>query len=174
MPRNKKKTPQTFNINKTIGQQNSTRNLKGRIVTREEFLFFQLGEEVTFVPVVYDPDHFLYQNVLPITEMETRIKYLGQLPINKQGAHMMCTCGAEGVVMLEGPYAGMALCKSVAQLGKHQTSFQIKDQHLIVDKKTADEHYMGDSDIAKTIKSEEQAKDEHNDDIKRGSDLDEK
>ena len=32
--------------------------------------------------------------------------------------------------MLEGPHAGMALCRSVAQLGKHQTSFQIKDNKL--------------------------------------------
>ena len=167
------KKPQSFNINKRIGQQNQTRDLHGRLVERAEFLFVMEGEQVTYVNPVYDPDHFLYQNLMPITEEEARMKYLGVLPINMRGAHIMCTCGAEGVVMLEGPYQGFAMCKSMATLGKHQTSFQVKDQHLIVDKKTADEHYMGDSDIAKTIKSQEQAADEHNDAIKKGSDLDE-
>jgi len=166
------KKPELFSINKRVGQQNQARNLNGRLVERTEFLFVMMGEEVTFVTPVYDPDHFIYQNLMPISEEEVRIKYLGVLPIALRGSHILCTCGAEAVIAIDGDYAGMAVCKSVATLGKHQTSFQIKNQHLIVDKKTQDERYMGDSDIAKTIKSEEQASDEHSEAIRKGSDLD--
>lgn len=167
------KKPENFNINKHVGQQNQTRNLNGRLVERTEFLFVMVGETVGFVKPVYDPDHFIYQNLLPISQEEVRTKYLGVLPMHLRGSHIMCTCGAEAIIALDGDYAGLAVCKSVATLGKHQTSFQIKDQHLIVDKKTADEHYMGDSDLAKKIKSEEQSKDEHSTAIRKGSDLDE-
>lgn len=167
------KKPQQFQIVKHLGQQNSTKDLNGRLVERAEWVFVMMGEEVTFVYTVYDPDHFIYQNILPVTEREAKEKYLGIVPKNLRGAHIMCTCGAEGVVMMEGPYQGMAMCRSLAQLGKHQTSFQVRDRKIMFDKKTEDEHFMGDSDIAKTIKSEEQAKDEHNDAIKKGSDLDE-
>jgi hypothetical protein len=167
------KKPERFNINKRVGQVNQTRNLNGRLVERTDFLFVMMGEQLTYVQPVYDPDHFIYQNLMPITEDEVRIKYLGVLPKHLRGAHIMCTCGAEAVIALEGDYAGMAVCKSVATLGKHQTSFQIKEGKMVVDKKTQDERYMGDSDIAKTIKSEEQAKDEHSEAIRKGSDLDE-
>lgn len=167
------KKPQNFNINKRVGQVNQARTLNGKLIERSEFLFIMMGEQITFVKPVYDPDHFLYQNLMPITEDEVRIKYMGILPRNLQGAHIMCTCGAEGVVALDGDYAGLAVCKSVATLGKHQTSFQIRDGKMVVDRKTQEEHYMGDSDINKTLKSDEQSKDQHSDDIKRGSDLDE-
>lgn len=167
------KKPENFNINKRVGQVNQTRNLNGRLIERSEFLFVMMGDQITYVKPIYDPDHFLYQNVMPITEDEVRIKYLGVLPKEMRGANIMCTCGAEGVVALEGDYVGLAICKSVATLGKHQTSFQMKDGKMVVDKRTQDERYLGDSDIAKTLKSEEQAQDEHNDAIKRGSDLDE-
>lgn len=151
-----KKKPQHFNINKRIGQANQTRDLHGRLVERTEFLFIQLGEDIVFVSPVYDPDHFLYQNTVPITEEEVKIKYGGILPIHLRGANVMCTCGAEGVLMMEGPYKDLMLCKAVAILGKHQTSFEIKDGTLYLDKKTADERLMGDSDINKTIRSEDE------------------
>lgn len=142
-----------FNINKRVGQANSTRDLNGRLVERTEFLFIMLGENVVYVRPVYDPDHFLYQNLIPMTEEEVKIRYGGVLPLNMRGANVMCTCGAEGVLMMEGDYKDMMLCKAVAMLGKHQTSFKIKDGTLYLDKKTADERLMGDSDINKTIKT---------------------
>lgn len=150
------KKPQHFNINKRVGQANTTRDLNGRLVERAEFLFIQLGENIIYASPVYDPDHFLYQNVIPITEEEVKIKYGGILPLHLRGANVMCTCGAEGVYMNEGPYANLMLCKAVAMLGKHQTSFEIKDGTLYLDKKTADERLMGDSDIAKTIRTQDE------------------
>jgi len=150
------KKPQHFNINKRVGQANQTRDLKGRLVERQEYVFIQLGENIIFAKTVYDPDHFLYQNTIPITEDEVKIKYGGILPLELRGASVLCTCGAEGVYMLEGPYANLMLCKSVAMLGKHQTSFEIKDNVLHLDKKTADERLMGDSDIAKTMETSDE------------------
>lgn len=162
------KKPELFHINKHVGQANKTVTLNGREVERAEFLFVKLGEQITFVKAVYDPDHFLYQNHMPITDDDVRMKYLGRIPKEMQGPNVVCTCGAEGVVMLEGPYANMAMCRSLAQFGKHQTSFLVKDNQLVLDKKTADEKLMGDSDLAKTMKSQEQAQDEANDAKKRG------
>lgn len=151
------KNPSNFNIIKHSGQVNEAVDLKGKTIKRADFLFVKLTNgEIGFVPVAYDPDHFIYQNQMPIPEDELITKYHGIVPKKLQGAHGLCTCGAEAVVMLEGPHAGMALCKSVAQLGKHQTSFQIKDNKLILDKKTRDEKLMMDSDIAKTMQSQEE------------------
>lgn len=159
-----KKKPQIFHINKSpVGQVNETRDLKGRIVERADIIFLKYGEQIIFAKTVYDPDHFIYQNTLPISDDELRLKYLGQMPKELQGANAMCTCGSDAVYMLEGPYKEMMLCKSVAMLGKHQTSFEVKNGKLILDKKTRDEKLMGDSDIAKTMKSQEQQKDEESD-----------
>jgi hypothetical protein len=158
------KKPQSFNINKSkLGQVNEARDLKGRLVERVEILFLKVGEEITFRKVVYDPDHFIYQNTLPISENEIALKYLGKLPLNMQGPNGMCTCGAEAVLMMEGPYKDMILCKYMAMFGKHQTGFEIKDNKIILDKKTRDEKLMSDSDIAKTMISKEQHKDEESD-----------
>jgi hypothetical protein len=156
--------PQMFHINKSpTGQINQVKDLNGRMVERADILFLKYGENIIFAKVVYDPDHFIYQNTIPMTEDEIRLKYLGILPKNLRGPNGMCTCGAEAVYMLEGPYKEMVLCKSVAMLGKHQTSFEVKDGHMILDKKTKDEKFMTDAEIAKTMRSVEQSKDEDSD-----------
>ena len=160
------KKPEQFNIIKHKGQLNTVRNLHGRMVERADFLFVMAGENIDMVRVVYDDIHFIYQNHMPITPADVLIKYHGKLPNHLIGAHILCTCGAEAVIMLEGPYAGMAMCKAVATLGKHQTSFEVKDQQLILDKKTKDEHYMGDAEVERGMKSQEQAVDENNDSVK--------
>lgn len=152
-------------IVKHLGQVNTARNLKGRLVERQDFLFIKFGEDIIYAPAVYDDIHFLYQNALPVTEADVISKYGGVLPLSQQGANVMCTCGIEGVLMLEGPYKGMMLCKAVAQLGKHQTSFEQKDGRLILDRQTEDRVMMSDTDLNKSIRTEEQAADEHLDAI---------
>jgi hypothetical protein len=160
----KKNKPQIFHINKTpIGQINEVRDLKGRLVERAEYLYLKVGENITFAKVVYDPDHFIYQNTIPLTEDEVRLKYLGVLPKELQGPNGMCTCGAEAVFMMDGPYANMILCKSVAMVGKHQTSFEVKNGKLTYDKNIQENYFMSDSDIAKTMKSKEETDDEASD-----------
>lgn len=148
------------NINKYgVGQLNSVYDpSNGKTYERAEFLFMKLGEQIVFVHPVYDDLHFLYQRHIPLSEEELIRKYNGIMPKEMMGPNILCTCGSEGVYMLEGPYAGYAICKSVATLDKHQTSFKIKDGRLIVDKKTADNKLMTDAEINKLLKTEEERK----------------
>lgn len=166
------KKPQSFNINKTVGQLNLVRDLSGRLVERTEYVYVKFGEDITFVKAFYDPDHFIYQNVMPISEIEVRIKYMGNLPKELQGSNIMCTCGAEGVIATDGELAGMAICKSLATVGKHQTSFKIQNGTLVYDKKTKDDFFLTDSELKKSMKSKEQAADEATDSNKNNNKLD--
>lgn len=145
------------NIIKHAGQLNKVFDpSNGKTYERSELLFMKLGDEITFVHPVYDDIHFIYQRHLPITEDELIRKYGGIMPQEMMGANLMCTCGAEAVYMLEGPYGGLVLCKSVAMFEKHQTSFQIKDRTIILDKQTKDKVLMTDAEMKRLLKVNEE------------------
>jgi len=151
------KKPQKFNIVKHVGQINKVFDpSNGKTYERTEFLFVMLNEQIQFIKPVYDPDHFIYQRHLPLTEDEVRIKYLGILPKEFRGPVIMCTCGAEAVVMLDGPFANMAICKSVVMFKKHQTSFSVRDGQIYLDKQTQDEVMLTDAEIQKNLRTDEE------------------
>ena len=91
------KKPQIFNINKTKpGQVNTAVDLHGKPVERAEYLFMKYDDQITFVRAVYDDQHFLYQNTIPVPDEDIVTKYNGKLPENLQGHNILCTCGIEG------------------------------------------------------------------------------
>lgn len=149
--------PQTFNINKHIGQLNKAYDkFNGKTYERSDFVFVLANDQIEMAKIVYDPDHFVYQRHMPLTEFDVKIKYGGILPEHLRGPVLMCTCGAQGVVMIEGPFAGMALCKSVAVYSKHQTSFKVRDGELILDRQTADSVMLTDAELKKNLRTEEE------------------
>lgn len=151
------KKPQIFNITKHVGQINKVYDpSNGKTYERAEYLFVLLNEQIQFVKAVYDPDHFIYQRHKPMTELEVKTKYLGILPKEFRGPVIMCTCGAEAVVMLDGPYANMAICKSIVMFQKHQTSFTVRDGQIYLDKKTQDEVMLTDAEIQKNLRTDEE------------------
>ena len=129
------------------GQVNEATLPDGRKVTRERYLLIKVGENISLNEQVDDYDHFLYQNLMPISNEDLIGKYGGVVPVHLRGSCILCSCGAEGILMLDGPYANKLICKSYVSLGKHQTSFQIKDGKLIVDKKTQSEYMADPNDI---------------------------
>lgn len=149
--------PQKFNIIKNRGQLNkATDPFNGKTYERAEWVFILENEHIAMAKTVYDPDHFIYQRHMPQTETDMLRKYPTGLPVALRGPVVMCTCGAMGVKMLEGPHAGLILCKSVALFGKHQTSFKVKDGELILDKKTADGVMLTDAEMQKNLWTPEQ------------------
>lgn len=160
MSRQRSKKPELFHINKMgVGQLNKAYDkYNGKTYERAEFLFILKDDKIEMVKPAYDPDHFIYQRHMPQTENEVRTKWLGILPEHLRGPVLMCTCGAQGVVMLDGPYSGLALCKSVAMYGKHQTSFKMRDGELILDRRTADTVMLTDAEMLKNLRTEEEEK----------------
>lgn len=154
------------NINKWgVGSLKEVRLPDGRVMKREEnqFLFMQFGEEVGFFRQVYDDIHFLYQNTMPVTEQELISKWGGHLPVHLQGQNVKCTCGSDGVIMMEGPYRGVAMCKILAMTGFHQTSHTIKDGKLEFNKRVRDNYFMTDAEMRRGAKTDEQVRDEQKD-----------
>ena len=151
------KKPQKFNIVKHTGQLNKAYDpSNGKTYERTDMLFVILNEQIQFVKPVYDPDHFVYQRHMPLTEAQVKTKYLGILPKEFRGPVIMCTCGAEAVIMLDGPYANMAICKSIVMYEKHQTSFKVSDGQLILDKHTQDNVMLTDAEIQKNLRSNDE------------------
>lgn len=129
------------------GQVNNAILPDGRPIERSEILAVLINEQIAVVHPVPDQDHFIYQNTMPVTKADVITKYGGSLPAKMQGPNLMCTCGSDAVIMLDGPYKDMAICRAYIQFGKHQTSFQIKDGKLQLDKKTQSERLADPMDI---------------------------
>jgi len=135
-----------------VGALTEAKTLSGREIKRDDYLVGMLGEQMVMLPQVPEQDHFLYQNTLPITQEQLVEKYNGILPKHLRGANVMCTCGSDAVIIINGPYINHWICRAFIQLGKHQTSFKIVDGEIQLDKKTKDERLMGDSDMNKLLK----------------------
>lgn len=116
----------------------------GTKVERQDLLLVKLGEQIVVMKQVDDDDHFLYQYRVPISTEDLITKYKGKVPLHLQGPNIMCTCGSVGNPLLDGPYANHLMCESMGRFGKHQTSFQMKDGRLILDKQT-ESNYLADS-----------------------------
>ena len=137
------------NVIRHKGQVNEATLPNGRTVKRADLLIMKLGENIVPVEPVPETDHFLYQNVMPISNDDLLLLYGGRVPQKLLGPNVYCSCGAEGVVLVEGPYIGKAICRAYAQFGKHQTSFSIKDGVMKVDKKTESNQMASVEDILK-------------------------
>jgi hypothetical protein len=144
-----------------VGQINQARDLNGKLIYRANKLFMMVGETIQEVDCVYDPEHFLYQNVMPVTkvEYENYQKTIGYIPRERLGNHGMCTCGAEAVIILD-PNAppdwnGKAICRSVAQFGIHQTDMIIKDGKATLPDKIAQDKIMTQAEYDRQLKGEE-------------------
>lgn len=151
------KKPQRFNVVKHVGQLNKAYDpSNGKTYERTDMLFVMLNENIQYVKPVYDPDHFIYQRHMPLTEEQVKTRYLGVIPKEFRGPVIMCTCGAEGVIMLDGPFKNMAICKSVVMFQKHQTSFKIREGQIFLDKQTEDNVMLTDAEIKKNLRTQEE------------------
>lgn len=137
-----------------VGQLNQITDHKGKKHFRGEKLLFMLGENnIQEVEQVYDPDHFIFQNVKPITKKEYEYyRNLGlPIPQNRLGVMCLCDCGSEAVMILspDAPKEWMnkLICKNFAMYGIHQTSMDIKDGIMKLPKQLEQDHLMLDSDL---------------------------
>ncbi len=119
----------------------------GVIIKREQFLFALVNEEISFVEQVDDDDHFLYQNLMPVSKMDLITKYNGKLPEHLCGPNLKCTCGSDGVILLDGPHKDKAICRSYITTGYHQTSHTIKDGKMQLNKKAQSERMANSDEI---------------------------
>ena len=135
------------------GQVNKAIDLNGRVVERAEWYFVILGNEFKAVRAVPDQDHFIYQNLMPVTDKDL-IKYGGVIPQHLRGPHLMCTCGAEAQVIVGGEYDGMAICGFYGRFGIHQTSAKIVDGQIILPKRIESQYTHDDPEeiITKDLK----------------------
>lgn len=135
------------------GQVNKAVTADGKVVERAEWYFVILGNEFKAVRAVPDQDHFIYQNLMPITPEEVG-KYGGVTPPHLRGPHLMCTCGSDAQIIVGGEYDGMAMCTFYGKLGIHQTSAKIVDGRIILPKKVESQYIHDDVNeiIEKDIK----------------------
>lgn len=140
------------------GRRESFVDKKGILRERADFLIMKVGENISVYPAVEEYDHFIYQNLLPVSEEELITKYHGKLPKSLVGPNAVCSCGSEAVIMLDGPYANKVICKMVAQTGYHTTGHDTKNRQNAKFNPKVD--LLGDSDILKTMKTQEQIRDE--------------
>ena len=137
------------NIIRHKGQVNEAFLPDGTKVERATLVLMKMGENIIPVEPVDDQDHFIYAWKRPISEFELVSKYGGVMPRELMGANACCSCGAEAVVLMDGPYMGKAICRFYAQFGRHQTSMKIKDGKLYIDKRTESEQMASAEDIIK-------------------------
>lgn len=131
------------------GQVNEAELPNGQKVKRADLLIMKLGENIVAVEPVPEQEHFLYQKTMPVSNEDLITLYGGVMPQKLLGPNAMCSCGAEAVVLVEGPYSGKAICRSYIQFGKHQTSFKIVDGVMKVDKQTESFQMASVEDILK-------------------------
>lgn len=142
------------NINKWgVGQLNEAELPDGRKVYRADKILYKVGEQEVLAECAYDSDHFIFENKRLITKVEyERYKNtLGYIPLDRLGVISSCSCGSEAVLVIDAKapdeIRNKLVCASVLKFGKHQTSFKIRDGRLILDKITAADSLMMDSDL---------------------------
>lgn len=151
----------SFNINKHgVGQVNYVTDHEGKTRYRQDKLLFMVGEVIQLIECVYDPDHILYQHRMPISKEEYQNYQRSKtgIPIERQGPNVMCSCGVEGVLILDpkapAEWQNKILCKSVAQFGIHQTSFKIVNNKATLPKHIEQDKIMTDNDMKKLFGDE--------------------
>lgn len=145
-------------VKNPVGQVNRATTHKGKTVVRENKLIFKAGEELGLFDVVYDDIHFLYQNLMPISreEYEFYRNHKTGIPVERQGPLIMCTCGSEGVLVLDSKapleWQNKLICKNVVMFGIHQTSMLMSDGKIKLPKKLEQDHLLTDGEVIRTMK----------------------
>jgi hypothetical protein len=136
------------NINKYgVGRLMKAQLPNGKWVERQDQLLYkttmEINDGITFLRCVPDDDHFLFQVHTPVPESELIGKYGGTLPLYMRGPLIRCTCGADAIVFVDGPYTNWLCCRHFAMFGNHQTSEKIVDGKMILSKNSAKWLYDG-------------------------------
>ena len=141
-----------------VGQQNEAIDHKGIKRFRQDKLIYVVGETTGLFDIVYDPDHFLYQNLMPVTKAEYDVyRDAGKtVPLSRQGELVMCTCGAPGVIILDTKapldWQNKLICKNVAMFNIHQTSMVLKEGQMKLPGILEQDYLLSDVEIERTMK----------------------
>lgn len=152
----------TFNIVKHAGRIMEGTFPDGMKVYRHDKVLFQIGEQIMLIDCLNEDEHFIFQWRKPLNKEEyNRIKQkYGYMPKELLGDSALCSCGSSAVLCLSSPYPNdeklnKICCKSLLQFGFHQTSFQIKDGRLILNRQQQENLLLDPSEVEKSMRSDQ-------------------
>jgi len=153
----------TFNITKRVGQVNEVIDHFGRRQVRRDKLLYTIGENnIQLVDVLYDPDHLIFQALMPITKEEyEQYRQAGKgIPKERLGNLCQCTCGSPAYLCIDPKapkeWQSKLVCGAILQYGIHMTSFKIVDNKATLPESIAQDRLLLDSDLRRLYKNEDE------------------